>query len=365
MISRYFSLPIIVALTLVSFLQTLAQDITPKPTPSPVARITLITPTSGPVGTKMLIKGSGFSPRGNRVNFGYGAIPNLPSPDGVTITFQVPSSLCPPCTFSPLPCLLPCRVTNPGEYKVSVTNANGSTSNTVLFTVIARPTPTPTPTPTPSPTAPKLEAISPRFGAIGTKVTLKGSGFTPTDNIVRFGYGSVVNLPSADGTTLELTVPGELCPPCVYLQGCKIACRVTVPGEYDVSVSNANGTSNSLKFKVISSVSLGEEFKLKVGDAVLVKGEALKVKFISVPEDSRCPANAICVWEGNAKVVLKLKKGEDRTKVELNTSRTYPQEVTFQNYSIKLVALDPYPMTNEKIPQERYVATLVVTKVIN
>jgi hypothetical protein len=102
----------------------------------------------------------------------------------------------------------------------------------------------------PIPIEPKINSLSPTVGPVGTKVVIKGSGFTPTGNHVIFGYGSVVNLPSGDGRTITFNVPSELCPPCVYLQGCKIACRMTQPGTYDVSVTNTNGTSKSLKFKV-------------------------------------------------------------------------------------------------------------------
>ncbi len=69
----------------------------------------------------------------------------------------------------------------------------------------------------------------------------------------------------------------------------------------------------------------------------------LVVKFVSVPEDSRCPKGAACVWAGNAKVKLEVRKGRGAWKtVELNTNAGATSAVV-EGFEIKLVGLDPYP----------------------
>lgn len=102
-------------------------------------------PTYGPVGTTIQIIGQGFT-QNNRVNFGSGAIANLPSsaivqtctgycahaPEEV-VNFTVPTSIGPYCAPGMM-CAMYMQLITPGTYPISVTNSNG-TSNTVTFTV--------------------------------------------------------------------------------------------------------------------------------------------------------------------------------------------------------------------------------------
>jgi hypothetical protein len=110
---------------------------TPPPVPPPSTgkvSISSIDPAAGTVGTSVTLKGSGFA-QTNTVNFGYGAIPNVASADGVSLTFSVPGGINPPCYYSKPQCLMPSRIIEPGMYPVSVTNENG-TSNEMKFTAI-------------------------------------------------------------------------------------------------------------------------------------------------------------------------------------------------------------------------------------
>lgn len=43
-----------------------------------------------------------------------------------------------------------------------------------------------------------------------------------------------------------------------------------------------------------------------MGEEKSLQKEKLKIKFVDVPEDSRCPMNARCVWIGNARIKLKV-----------------------------------------------------------
>ena len=104
----------------------------------------------------------------------------------------------------------------------------------------------------PSPLA--IESVSPTSGRPSTSVTINGSGFSSTGNTVNFGTGVIPNL-SPNGSILIFAVPTTLVPACAYSSPpCPFAQVTIAPGTYAVSVTNSNGTSNSVTFVVTSGV---------------------------------------------------------------------------------------------------------------
>ena len=116
----------------------------------------------------------------------------------------------------------------------------------------------------------------------------------------------------------------------------------------------ANPHSNT----ALESVRPGREFRLKV------KGTKLRIRFVAVENDSRCPSDVTCVWAGNAAVRLQLGTGRGSKTVTLNTSKSpsFVGETEYQGYKVKLVELGPYPRSDRKIAPRDYTATLLVSK---
>lgn len=112
----------------------------------------------------------------------------------------------------------------------------------------------------------------------------------------------------------------------------------------------------------LKRASLGQEFKLKVGERVIIKEAGLNITFSAVAEDSRCPEGVNCIWAGNGRIIVKVSKGRKKADVQLNTGLE-PRQGRFHEYDVKLVALNPYPH-KDTVPIKRgvYVATLVVNK---
>lgn len=102
---------------------------------------------------------------------------------------------------------------------------------------------------------------------------------------------------------------------------------------------------------------IGESFEMKVGESVTIRDEQLSLQFDSVPEDSRCPPGRVCIWAGNAVVVLKFPD----SKESLNTY-SEPREIIKGLYKITLLSLSPYPNGAYPISQDTYVAQLVVNR---
>lgn len=110
---------------------------------------------------------------------------------------------------------------------------------------------------------------------------------------------------------------------------------------------------------------LGRQFKLRAGQQVTLKGQNLRIKFAAVKEDSRCPADVTCVWAGNAAVLLEVSiRGRGSKSLTLNTNSrsSLVDENPYRGYRVKLVELNPYPRSSQRIAAGDYIVTLLVSK---
>ncbi|MEK7510057.1 MAG: IPT/TIG domain-containing protein [Patescibacteria group bacterium] len=156
------------------------------------------------------------------------------------------------------------------------------------------PPPAPTPPPPPPPSGPVITSLTPWQGPVGTSVTIKGSGFTEKDNAVNFGNaaGVVSGLRSQDGKTLVFDVPQTSCK---IGEGC------------DVSVTNANGTSNTVLFLFTQEIDFikvmnpngGETFTQGISNNIRWRGGTGKVQLLLVSADAEAkqdPQGLLLGW---------------------------------------------------------------------
>jgi hypothetical protein len=97
-----------------------------------------------------------------------------------------------------------------------------------------------------------IERILPVEAPVGAGISIIGSGFTPTENSLKFGNLSYINnLVSSDGKTITFTLPElfDACNPTGTV--CAEFVNRLFPGQmYEVVVINANGQTNSVNFTV-------------------------------------------------------------------------------------------------------------------
>ncbi len=111
----------------------------------------------------------------------------------------------------------------------------------------------------------------------------------------------------------------------------------------------------------IASAQGAESIKLRVGEVKTADKRKIKIKFIEVVEDSRCPSGVACIWAGNAKIKLSVSSGKSDAKIiELNSSLD-PQSMVVFGYEISFDTLTPYPGENPQQPTAR-LATIRVKK---
>jgi hypothetical protein len=92
-----------------------------------------------------------------------------------------------------------------------------------------------------------------------------------------------------------------------------------------------------------ASTPFDDTVRVMRSQATRVDGGRLTITYTDLT-DSRCPANAACVWQGDAAATLRLEAGGTSANATLHTALE-PKATTHAGYTITLVRADPYPGT--------------------
>ena len=104
----------------------------------------------------------------------------------------------------------------------------------------------------------------------------------------------------------------------------------------------------------------GREFALRQGETARVGNRGLRLTFLALREDSRCPTDVQCPWAGNARLELVARQpGHDSAHIDLNTTLE-PHSRPYDGVEVVLVGLAPLPRVGTPIQGSEYVATLRV-----
>lgn len=110
---------------------------------------------------------------------------------------------------------------------------------------------------------------------------------------------------------------------------------------------------------------LDATFELKNREYAKIPTGNLMITFLEVVEDSRCPTDVVCVWQGTASIYVNMRNNEKDFGNHIiplgATLLVSPQK--FDGYFIRLIKLEPYAVSNPKIIPSEYVATMLVGKV--
>lgn len=88
--------------------------------------------------------------------------------------------------------------------------------------------------------------------------------------------------------------------------------------------------------------------KMGLGQSVVIGDTTLK--FVEVLEDSRCPKNVTCIWQGRVRISVEVSLRDGSVKLkELIFGQTKPGELgttilySYDDYLLKGIAVTPYP----------------------
>ncbi len=109
----------------------------------------------------------------------------------------------------------------------------------------------------------------------------------------------------------------------------------------------------------ITAVQEDGSFALQVGDRA--EASDFTVRFLSVPEDSRCPLDASCTWDGDAVARLDLAGHHYSDVVDLHLNTMHgPDSAELDGHVVEFLDLSPRPYSGRYIPPGDYVARLRV-----
>jgi hypothetical protein len=102
---------------------------------------------------------------------------------------------------------------------------------------------------------------------------------------------------------------------------------------------------------------------LAFGEKTPIAGTELALTLVDVPEDSRCPIDVVCIWAGRATAVLGVElDGHDIGELSLTLEGgSGSASEMIEGYTIKLLQLEPFPVSTRQILVEEYEATVSVT----
>lgn len=126
----------------------------------------------------------------------------------------------------------------------------------------------------------------------------------------------------------------------------------------DQGVNPDNGQDRAHK-------TVSNPFELGFGETVTVVKEGVSVTFAEVIEDSRCPIDAQCIWEGRAVLGLQVIDFPSDTffvQVALRPGSLgpIPPPLDTLGFRFALIEVRPYPVSFQPIPDSEYVAKLAV-----
>lgn len=96
--------------------------------------------------------------------------------------------------------------------------------------------------------------------------------------------------------------------------------------------------------------SLDQNFKIDIEECKIrtFGNEKVRLCFDELVQDSRCPANAICIWQGVAQARFSFTVNNFTYQFVLSTNKVLPgtiTDTTINNYNISLKDIQPYPGT--------------------
>jgi hypothetical protein len=138
----------------------------------------------------------------------------------------------------------------------------------------------------------------------------------------------------------------------------------------DEAVAETGGTSTPMAATTPEpAAQLNNPFVVHIGQSATLEAEAVKVTFVSVLQDIRCPSKVQCSEKGFARIQVEIQVADQEpVPYEMNTEPFFKAEMGLgvnkhEGYEVQLIGLNPAPeYPDDKLDFGSYEATFVVAK---
>lgn len=112
---------------------------------------------------------------------------------------------------------------------------------------------------------------------------------------------------------------------------------------------------------------LEEPIEIYLGETISHCEENISLTFVELISDSRCPANANCIWQGMIEVkiavVIEGKESTFQLSSEPNYGSKLPRTQELEGYQITLENAFPYPVIGQKVNDKDRIVVISIQKV--
>ena len=88
-----------------------------------------------------------------------------------------------------------------------------------------------------------------------------------------------------------------------------------------------------------------DTLSIRIGQTASIDGGRFEIKFESHGPDSRCPANATCVWAGDIAARITTRVAGGAATISDLHSTLEPKKLKVDRYTISMIGLTPFPGT--------------------
>jgi hypothetical protein len=128
-------------------------------------------------------------------------------------------------------------------------------------------------------------------------------------------------------------------------------------------VSADKKLAEPLTLKNFTGFQINDTVNIYLGDTLSNADQNIWITFDSLLQDSRCPVNVNCIWQGNAEVSIRFSNNRYIQQVRLNTFPDFQRQKAVFGYTISLIDVLPYPHTDSLYVEDDYSVKLTVKKV--
>ena len=116
-----------------------------------------------------------------------------------------------------------------------------------------------------------------------------------------------------------------------------------------------------------TNFSLGEPVEIYLGETISHCEENISITFVELISDSRCPANANCIWQGMIEVKIAVAIEGKESTFQLSSEPNYgsklPRTQELEGYQITLENAIPYPVIGQKVNDKDRIVVVSIQKV--